>query len=116
KGCLYNGLAQCEEPGRGGITRGPGPAKLTFGDEATPDGFQFKEEALPPSAVENLKDSSITGIAPGPPPSKGDRGPAHAGALAGAGAGGGSATTGVVLPRHRAAVERYFDRKGKGKQ
>jgi hypothetical protein len=117
KGCLCNGLAQCENPGRGGITRGPGPAKLTFGDETTQDGFKFKEEALPPSALESLKDSSVTGITLGAPPSKGDKGPAQAGALAGARAGGGSATTGVVLPRHRAAVEHYFDRSGgKGKQ
>jgi hypothetical protein len=117
KGCLCDGLANCDNPGRGGVTRGPGPAKLTFGDETTKDGFKFKEEALPPGEMENLQ-STVTGITPGRPPTKGEKaGKAASGALAGANAGGGSATTAPVLPRHRGAVERYFDRtSGKSKR
>src|SRR5262249_61820289 len=98
KGCLCDGLALCENPGRGGVTRGPGPAKLTFGDETSKEGFKFKEEALPPGALENLQ-STVTGVTPGTPPTKGEKGGKPAsGALAGAKAGGGSAPTADVRP------------------
>jgi hypothetical protein len=45
-----------------------------------------------------------------PEPGKPGVGPAQSGALGGAAAGGGSANAGVVLPRHRGAVGRYFER------
>jgi uncharacterized protein YoxC len=109
---LANLLAQGEMPGKGGVTRGPGAAKLEFGDESTPDGVKFKEEELPPAALQSLKESQLSGISLGAPdknPEK-NRAPAASGALAGAASGGGSANNQVILPRHRGTVERYFER------
>ncbi|MFO0878541.1 MAG: hypothetical protein U0840_14470 [Gemmataceae bacterium] len=111
KSDLTDALAQSEEGGKGGVTRGPGPAKLNFGDESSEEGAKFKEEELPPSELQAMKKSQITNLTAGAPqPDKSRSGRSAGGALAGAQAGGGSATTQVVLPRHRGAVQRYFDR------
>jgi hypothetical protein len=111
KSDLTDALAMSEEPGKGGTSRGPGPAKLNFGDETTDDGFKFKEEELPPAALQAIKDSQLSGVSAGAPNiSKEKAVSGGSGALAGAKSGGGSASTQVVLPRHRGAVERYFDR------
>jgi hypothetical protein len=103
-------LAQCDKPGRGGLTRGPGAAKLTFGKESTMDGVQFKEETLPPSALQALQESKVLGVTPTAPQVETAGAESKPGALAGARAGGGSANTQVILPRHREAVEKYFER------
>ncbi|MFO0928268.1 MAG: hypothetical protein U0736_14720 [Gemmataceae bacterium] len=111
KSGLCDAIATCQMPGRGGISRGPGPAKLTFGDETSEAGARFKELELPPAALQSLKDSQLAGISTGDPTQKAAKGgPAGSGALDTATAGGGSANTQPVLPRHRRAVERYFDR------
>lgn len=99
------------EGGRGGVDRGPGAAKLNFGDESTEEGTKFKEEELPAAEQQSLKESTLSGVSTGTPQiGKEKPGGGKAGALAGAKSGGGSANTQVVLPRHRGAVERYFDR------
>jgi hypothetical protein len=117
KSDLADALAKTEDPGRGGTTRGPGPAKLTFGDETTEDGFKFKEEELPPAALQAMKDSQLSGLSAGTPNIGKEKATAGgSGALSGSKSGGGSASTQVVLPRHRGAVERYFDRPAKPKK
>jgi hypothetical protein len=103
-------VASCNKPGRGGITRGPGAAEMLWKDPTTKDGFKFKEQSLPPAQLQALKDSKLKGISAGVPGKVGQAEPAESGALANSAAGGGSASTQVILPRHRAAVERYFDR------
>ena len=96
-------------PGKGGTNQGPAPTELTFGKPSPEIAKQLKEEALPPAALADLKESKLRGVSPSAP--KVDRGgKASSGALAGAATGGGSANTQVVLPRHRGAVERYFSR------
>jgi hypothetical protein len=100
---------QCNLLGRGGVTEGPGAAKLTFGEKSSEDGAKFKEEALPPGALAGLKNSQVVGVGRDTP-SVTKEGPARSGALNQAVAGGGSAQSQVVLPRHRGAVERYFER------
>jgi hypothetical protein len=102
-------VCECQKGGRGGVTRGPGAADLTFGKETSEEGLTFKEEALPPAALAALKESQLSGVSQGTP-QVGGKDPAQSGALAGARAGGGSANTQAVLPRHRAAVTRYFER------
>ncbi len=102
-------MAECDRPGRGGTTRGPGAAKLTFGEKTEENKHKFKEEALPPAAVSSLKQTQVQAITRGTP-GKETAGDAESGALAGSVAGGGSANSQVVLPRHRGSVERYFDR------
>lgn len=111
---LCDAIALIETPGNGDATRGPGPAKLTFGDESSEDGFKFKEEELPASELEKLKESTLSGISVGKPNIGKEKPVAgESGALAGSKSGGGSANTQMVLPRHRGAVERYFERKMK---
>src|SRR5262249_42173556 len=96
-------------PGKGGVDRGPAPAELTFGKPTEETKHDFKEQALPPGGVADLKKSGVGGVSPAAP--KVERGGAVAsGALAGAASGSGSANTQVVLPRHKPAVERYFER------
>jgi len=96
-------------PGKGGTNQGPAPTELTFGKPSPEIDKQLKEEALPPAALADLKESKLRGVSPSAP--KVDPGgAASSGALAGSAAGGGSANTQVVLPRHRGAVERYFSR------
>jgi hypothetical protein len=98
--------------GEGGITRGPGAAPMTWGKPGSEEGFKFKEEVLPPGALASLKSSptNIPGGRAGQIVHHKSGGPAESGALSGAKAGSGSANSDVILPRHRAAVERYFER------
>ena len=112
KEALAEFLRECQgkRPGRGAATRGPGAASLTFGKPTSEEGFKFKEQVLPPSSLEALKKSKVIDVGQAAPKVGDPNAPAEAGALAGAAAGGGSANTQVVLPRHRAAVERYFER------
>jgi len=97
--------------GRGGVNRGPGAAKLNFDHETNTAGAKFKEEELPPSALQTLRDSTLSGLSSATPKTNKEKsGKASSGALAGSKAGGGSASTQVILPRHRNAVERFFER------
>jgi hypothetical protein len=111
KGSVADALKAANRPGRGGVNEGPGAAELTFGDKTTEAGAKFKEEALPPAELEALRQSNLLGTSR-EAPDKEKAGPARPGALSGAQAGGGSAQTQVILPRHRPAVERYFERPG----
>jgi hypothetical protein len=64
---------------------------------------------LPPADLQALKQTQVQAITRGSP-GKETAGDAQSGALDQAAAGGGSANSQVVLPRHRGAVERYFER------
>jgi hypothetical protein len=103
-------LSQCQRPGRGGLNDGPAAAELTWGDPSSEKGVKFKEEALPPSALEALKESQVVGVGKAAPAAEKNSQPSQPGALGQAAAGAGSAQTQVILPRYRAAVERYFER------
>jgi hypothetical protein len=109
---LKDGLR--EQRGNGGVgDDGPGETPLTFGDRSTEDGAKFQEEALPPADLSALKQSQLTGVGKATPKRDPNAAPPQAGGLAGAAAGGGSANAAPVLPQHRAAVDRYFDRPAK---
>jgi hypothetical protein len=95
----------------GSDSRGPGAAPMTWNKPGSEEGFKFKEEMLPPGALDALKSTPLqeargTGVI-----HKKSAETASSGALQGAAAGSGSANTEVILPRHRASVERYFERK-----
>ncbi len=97
-------------PGRGGISRGGAPTELTFRDEASSaEGVEFKPVALPRGELTALHDSRRVGVSAAAP----ETGPAETasapGAL-GAPGDGGEGRRHVLLPRHRAAVRRYFER------
>jgi hypothetical protein len=97
----------------GSDSRGPGAAPMTWNNAGSEDGFKFKEEMLPPGALDALKSTPIQEVRGAGVIHKKSTETASSGALQGATAGNGSANSEVILPRHRAAVERYFERKKK---
>lgn len=100
-------LKWCE--GKGGVDRGRGDAAMTWTDGPNEKGARFKEKVLPPSSVAGLNDSQLVGLSASAPTVSAGGVAAH-GALNSAASGGGSAYTQTILPRHRGAVRRYFDR------
>jgi hypothetical protein len=98
-----------EGAGKGGVSRGPGHAPLLFDGQTAEDASKFKEIVLPPSAVGELAESIPIATSPGLPDDP-NATAASGGVIGGAAAGGGSAARQPVLPRHRAAVSRYFER------
>ena len=95
---------------RGGVRRGPGHAPMTWSDGTTEEGAKFKAEALPLSDIASLEDSEIVGLSIGAPSVETSSLPSQSGGLSGATAGGGSSFNQTVLPRHKGAVKRYFER------
>jgi hypothetical protein len=65
---------------------------------------------LPPGAIDALKSTPMQEIRGAGGNHQRSAETASSGALHGAAAGSGSANTQVILPRHRASVERYFER------
>jgi hypothetical protein len=98
-----------ERWGSGGVSRGRGDAPLSWNDEPPDMRAKFQEKTLPPAVASALRESQALGVSQAAPQSEGTA-PARAGALAGAAAGGGSAATHAILPKHRTAVRKYFER------
>jgi hypothetical protein len=84
---------------------------MTWTEGTDAQGAKFKEQILPPASLAALKDSKLVGISTGSPETGKAGGDAGRGALKGAAAGPGAAHTHTILPRHRGAVGRYFERK-----
>jgi len=99
----------CENPGKGGVSRGRADAAMTWTDGSNEKDAKFKEKVLPPSSVAGLNDSQLVGLS-ATAPTVDTSGVAAHGALNNTAAGGGSAHTQTILPRHRGAVKRYFNR------
>ncbi|RKU11613.1 hypothetical protein C6502_07925 [Candidatus Poribacteria bacterium] len=93
-----------------GIGRGPGHAPMTWSEDTTEEGAKFKAEALPLSDIASLEDSEIVGLSIGTPSVNTSSEPSQLGGLSGATTGGGSSFNQTVLPRHKRAVKRYFER------
>ena len=93
-----------------GIGRGPGHAPMTWSDGTTEEDAKFKAEALPLSDIASLEDSEIVGLSIGTPSVNTSSLPSQSGGLSSATAGGGSSFNQTVLPRHKGAVKRYFER------
>jgi hypothetical protein len=81
---------------------------MTWTDGTSEKDARFKEKELPPSALAGLKESQMVGISAAAPTVE-NQVAAH-GALNNANQGGGSAYTQSILPRHKGAVKRYFER------
>ena len=93
-----------------GIDRGPGDAPMTWSDSTTEEDAKFKAEALPLSDIASLEDSEIVGLSIGTPSVNTSSDLSQPGQLSGATIGGGSSFNQTVLPRHKEAVKRYFER------
>ncbi len=103
-------IVQCIGGWCRGIGRGPGHAPMTWSDGTTEEGAKFKAEALPLSDIASLEDSELVRLSIAAPSVKTSSVPPESGGLSGATAGGGSSFTQTVLPRHKGAVKRYFER------
>lgn len=114
QGMLQAALSACmkpgQMPGRGGISRGRGDAPMTWKDPNNLENAGFTEQTLPPASMAALRDSLKTGTSISAPELADPNTATEPGALSNAEAGGGSAQTQTVLPRHRGAVENYFNR------
>ncbi len=99
--------------GRGGANRGRGDAPMTWKDPSSPDGAKWRRQVLDPSSLAALHQSHLLGLTAADPSAAGEPAPAGDGGAVdpAASAGGGAAYTHTLLPRHRGAVERYFDRR-----
>ncbi len=93
-----------------GVGRGPGDAPMTWTDGTTEEGAKFKAAALPLSDIASLEDSEIVGLSIGTPSVNTYSEPSQPGGLGSATVGGGSSFNQTVLPRHKGAVKRYFER------
>jgi hypothetical protein len=96
--------------GKGPFGDRPGRTGMTFGEKSSEAGVGFKDTILPPAAKSGKGGATVEVGSRPPERGKPGAGPAQSGALGGAAAAGGSANAGVVLPRHRGAVGRYFER------
>lgn len=92
------------------ITRGPGHVPMTWSEGTPTDGAKFKAEALPLSNLASLEDSEVIGLSSAAPSVEDSGAAPRSGGLSGASAGGGSSFKQAVLPRHKEAVRRYFER------
>lgn len=95
--------------GQGSTTQGRSHNPITWTEGTKEDGAKFKEMALPPGAAANLKNSQKIAVGKVLPKTE-EAVPSQGGAIQNSAAGGGSANTQVVLPQHRAAVQRFFSR------
>lgn len=96
-------------PGRGGISRGPGAARLDFSGETDEQGAIFKSEMITPGGLDKTAGSVRTAVTLGQPGSTEERAASVAGGLTGqAGSGGSHARR--ILPQHRTVVQDYFKR------
>ena len=103
-------IIQCLSGWCRGINRGPGHVPMTWSDGTTEEGAKFKAEALPLSNIASLEDSELVGLSAAAPSVETASVTPKSGGLSGATAGGGSSVTQTVLPRHKGAVKRYFER------
>lgn len=101
---------QSGQTGQYGIGRGPGAAPLTWKDPASEENSKFNAETLPLSQIASL-DSGETIQISSSAPMVNEEGPERSvNVLSGAKAGGGSSHKHQLLPRHKNAVKRYFER------
>ncbi len=105
------GAGQGSRPGRGGVSRGRGDAPMTWKDPSPEEGAKWRPQVLDPSSLAALRQSHLLGLTAADPGQLEPDAPIAAGAgLDPQPGGGGGATTHTLLPRHRGAVRRYFDR------
>ena len=107
-GCLLAG----NRPGRGGVNRGPGHAKLNFDGETKEHADEFENHILAPGGFKKDGKSVIRNVGRSEPGQTEERAVSEGSGLAASG-GAGGAHTRVVLPGHRRVVRQYFNRETK---
>lgn len=95
--------------GSGGVSRGPGSAPLTFGEEQPELRDRFKAGALPKGSLPDFENSGLAGLSATAPTVEVLE---QAGGNAAFGTEGSQTSfTRRVAPRHREAVREFFDTK-----
>lgn len=94
--------------GRGGVTRGRGDAKLTWGDEAEANGAKFKEVILPSGTPDSPNKEVISQSASAPDEKPAASAPRSAQRSSGRETGR-QTWSQTLRPRHKAAVRSYFE-------
>jgi len=108
--CKGGGCVAGNIPGRGGIMRGRGDAKMTWGKESDENGMKFKELVLPPGFLEDPKNQvlKVTLTAPNEQPAEtAERNEQKHIDLST----GRETWNRKLRPRHRQVVQRYFESK-----
>ncbi|MEM7577150.1 MAG: hypothetical protein AAF328_06705 [Planctomycetota bacterium] len=112
KGGLIAGVCKSGKcPRRGGIHRGPGHAELTWKDPANREEASFDPQVLPPSGWRDPSQSRQLGVSRTAPQVEATEG-STGGGLTHVTSEGGTASDVTILPKHRGAVQRYFERVG----
>jgi len=110
--CIGDALSMCcGNPGRGGISRGRGDAAMTWTEGSSEEDAKFKEQVLPAASLAALKESMTIGVTVEAPTVEDGAASLSGDVLGQAEAGGGEAFRRTILPRHKGAVKRYFERK-----
>jgi len=115
--CDGNGLdgndGDGDNPGRGGINRGPGHARLNYNHETNESNVGQKEHALETEFM-NIENSVKLGVSKSvPTPNKAGSLDEEGGAVQDTSGVAGSSGHDVVLPKHRGTVKRFFDSGGR---
>jgi hypothetical protein len=100
-------------PGRGGVDRGRADAAMTWKEESSEQGAKFTEKVLPPASLNALKDSITVNVSVSAPVVEKNAQSTATNALGSAASGMGQSFTQKILPKHRGAVKRYFEREQK---
>ena len=95
--------------GKGGVDRGRGDAPMTWTEGTQEQNAKFKEKTLPMNQFSSLKNTQVVGSSVSAPDQQGGDA-SNSGALGGSTAGGGSAFKQTMLPRHKNAVRKYFEK------
>ncbi|PKL49930.1 MAG: hypothetical protein CVV42_04530 [Candidatus Riflebacteria bacterium HGW-Riflebacteria-2] len=91
--------------------RDGGTAPLNFSRQSSEHSLKFKDEALPTPASADLQDSVAIGMAISAPQVETSAGQSSSGPVDWQKSDKSGGESDVILPRHRSAVKRYFERK-----
>ncbi len=94
--------------GQPAIGQGPGTAPINFDNKVDESGAKFKPVKLPDGSISSLEDSELEGISIAEPEINTDR-QRHRNQLNRVKSSGGNANKYRPLPRHKKAVENYFN-------
>ncbi|HSG73362.1 MAG TPA: hypothetical protein VLA12_23305 [Planctomycetaceae bacterium] len=101
-------LANCEKPGKGGVTRGRADAELNYGHETDDQGVKFKETILPKGFLDDPKDE-ILNITLAPPKEEIAESAPRSAARSSDPSTGKATWNRKLSPRHRQVVKGYFN-------
>ena len=103
------GEGDCDIPGNGGITRGPGSAAVNFDHNTQESDAEKKERALEPDYVDMEASVKMGVTRNAPTPNRNGSAGEEGGAVTDTEGVAGSSGRDAVLPKHRGAVKRFFD-------